>query len=299
MSNAKTIARRLFNFAVQTAVHMRLAERLPKPLRNQLSKIYMRMRVSLRSEQVPNPFPYKGMMIHYPQDSFLGQELAAETFEGGADTLLAALLKPGDFFVDVGTHIGIYSLLAARLGAQVLSFEPDPYTYSLFQQNIDANHVSDRVKPVNALVSDTSGKGKLYIESHDRLTSTSVATLSRNWEAVECDMYSLDDYFATHGISHVDCLKVDVEGAETQVLNGFRQTNALNPKMTLIIEFAVRNQRAAGVDPRSLLELIASLGFNRFQIAGETDEYHNLDDVLTTINKHFADAFPNLVCRKS
>src|SRR5205807_1845884 len=66
------------------------------------------------------------------------------TVERGMTLYLQSMLRPGMVFVDVGANIGIHTLHAARaVGASgmVYSFEPDPKTFAVLQQNVRANGI--------------------------------------------------------------------------------------------------------------------------------------------------------------
>ncbi len=59
---------------------------------------------------------------------------------------LLHVLRPEDTFVDVGANVGAYTILAAKnVGADVISLEPIPSTFSKLQRNVDANKAAGKV----------------------------------------------------------------------------------------------------------------------------------------------------------
>jgi len=67
-------------------------------------------------------------------------------------------LSKGDIVIDVGAHIGVFTLAAALRGASVLSLEPDPENFELLQENIRFNGYSERVHAYRFAVAGTSGE---------------------------------------------------------------------------------------------------------------------------------------------
>ena len=71
-------------------------------------------------------------------------------------------LRPGDVVIDIGAHIGLFSLFAASCSARVFSFEPFPENFSLLKENIARNNFQDRILPSPMAVWTTLGQVNLY-----------------------------------------------------------------------------------------------------------------------------------------
>jgi FkbM family methyltransferase len=112
-------------------------------------------------------------------------------------------LRPGDRFADVGAHIGAYTIAAARRGALVTAFEPNPLTAAILRQNLELNAVADRVT-VNESAISAAG-GTVHLELDDFRSSVSEC-------GVEVQAAPLAGTF--------DVVKIDVEGHELEVLRG-------------------------------------------------------------------------------
>ena len=117
---------------------------------------------------------------------------------------LERYIRPGDTFIDVGANIGSYSLLAASLGCNVLAFEPDASTCSVFERICNDNGFSKRIKIFQTAV----GAEKKYVSFISGLDTTSrVSTDFEAGEMVQC--IPLDK--VTDEDMNVDILKIDVE----------------------------------------------------------------------------------------
>lgn len=117
----------------------------------------------------------------------------------------------GEVFVDVGASYGAYSLSAAALGAEVHAFEPEPSVFADLRRNAE----------VNGFPMDLHNVG-LW----DKAETVDMASYAPHWPpgtiTVPFRMSTLDSF----AYPRVDWLKVDVEGAEVEVLLGAMETIA-------------------------------------------------------------------------
>src|SRR4051812_34350646 len=73
------------------------------------------------------------------------RELLDEGREGQVSALFEEAVPAGGLVLDVGAHLGYFTLIAARKGAEVIAFEPNPQTLPFLHENLRANGVEDRV----------------------------------------------------------------------------------------------------------------------------------------------------------
>lgn len=155
-------------------------------------------------------------------------------------------VKPGDVVVDVGAHVGRYSLIAAKNASRVISIEPDPSNFALLESNIKLNGFSN-ILPMKLAASNNPGRRRFYLSGGG---DSGTSSLEKSWSwaldkgvtrrelDVECE--TLDRLVMSLKLDHIDWLKVDVEGHELAVLEGARDTLGMTGK--LILEVAEGNE---------------------------------------------------------
>lgn len=139
---------------------------------------------------------------------------------------LAGLDLAGRTMVEVGANIGTTTVQAARLGARVIAFEPEPTNYRLLRANVAVNLLDDRVTCVPAGCSSRGGPARLArsaVNAGDHRVSDD--------GDVGIDLVRLDDALAGHGIDPRDValLWLDTQGHEPRVLAGAPDLLAARP----------------------------------------------------------------------
>ncbi len=147
------------------------------------------------------------------------------TTEPFVQEALVRSLRPGDVFYDIGAAAGFHSLLAARLvgeGGAVYAFEPAPASADLVERNARANGAG-QIHLLRKAVSAAGGRGLLLVDeqsNHSRLVS------GEGPSVVQVELASIDDLVAAGEIRPPNVVKIDVEGAELDVLEGMQRTIA-------------------------------------------------------------------------
>jgi FkbM family methyltransferase len=143
-------------------------------------------------------------------------------------------LKEGMTFVDIGPNVGYYTLLGAScvgISGKVVALEPDPEVLAILRRNIEINMLGN-VQLVYGAASEACGRAKL-----GRARSSSYSTGLYCQDAVdwiEVPRYSLDAVINELGIGAVDLVKLDVEGAELEVIEGMSKILRVNrPKVIM------------------------------------------------------------------
>lgn len=127
-------------------------------------------------------------------------------------------LKKEDLVVDIGAHIGIFSLYASKRCSKVYSFEPFKNNFEKLQKNIKFNNQKN-IFPINMAVSGESGKRDLFI-SKTRDCDHSFYPVGGLEGTVKntVDTISLKDFFNKYNIERINFLKMDCEGGEYDIL---------------------------------------------------------------------------------
>jgi len=134
-------------------------------------------------------------------------------------------LKPGDIVFDIGAHIGLFSVVASRLVGEtgkVYAFEPTPFTRGVLGKVIKLNGCDHNVEIRTEAVSEKKGTAYFFDTGTEVSNANSLIETSRSKKKLEVPVTSVDEFVAERGLL-VNCLKVDVEGAELQVLRGARK----------------------------------------------------------------------------
>jgi FkbM family methyltransferase len=157
---------------------------------------------------------------------------------------LRAHTPAGGVFVDVGANVGTYALALARhVGAsgKVIAIEPHPVTHARLAFNRAASGFT-QVTLVAAAAGPSDGE--LMIETDgDNLGASHIVTGKISGNAIRVPSLRLQRILDNAGVSHVDALKIDVEGFEDRVLTGFFEhaPQSLWPR-AIVIEHLSRNE---------------------------------------------------------
>ncbi len=187
--------------------------------------------------------PYKITFATLWGDKMIGYLPEANTFyyygycEANLAAFLLRYLKEGSTFIDVGAHIGFYSMLASNLTGnigKVCAFEPTPWTYELLKENIKDKH---NVYTFNIAASDQDGETSFsdYGPGYGAYNSASKEGTILNFEPkkIVAKTIRLDEFFKQRSITP-DFIKLDAEGLEYKIIAGLKETlKTSRPLITL------------------------------------------------------------------
>lgn len=198
--------------------------------------------------------------------------------------VLEKYLKKGDTFIDVGANQGEYSLWAARkvgTNGKVISFEPMPQLFGQLTENIRLNEpFQQTILPVKLGLSDEKGEVPLYAsEDSNEGTNTIYTTDKFSIELGKIQLDTLDEQVKKLKIGQVDFLKIDVEGAELQVLKGAINT-LKDHRPLLLLEINKDACIAGGYLPEDILELLKpyNYSFSKIGLRGSLNKVDTLPD---------------------
>ena len=187
-------------------------------------------------------------------------------------------LHEGAVFLDVGAHIGYFSMKAAvRVGktGRVLAFEPNPETLKLLRDNVTANQAWNViVEPVAC--TDREQMLTLYAAARINTGASSLARQNANISLTEAPRSyvvrgrPIDDVVRELNLARVDAMKIDVEGAEVSVLRGAGATlQRFHPKV--VIEVVAQQLASFHTTPEELASVFREAGYHRSRPVGPTD----------------------------
>ncbi|HBL10847.1 MAG TPA: hypothetical protein DD379_05475 [Cyanobacteria bacterium UBA11162] len=191
--------------------------------------------------------------------------------ESAVHQILGEYLEKGDIVIDVGANFGLHTLYAAKLvGSQgyVFAFEPVVSNLTLLQKNVVLSGVDQQVKIVPKAVSNSSQSFlNFYLPREEIAVTASLRPTSENIKTTQVPNVRLDDYWEKINLP-VRFIKIDVEGAELEVLRGAE--NLLKQwQPILLIEvhgFALPN---FGTTIDELRGFLKNLSYNENRLLGE------------------------------
>jgi FkbM family methyltransferase len=173
--------------------------------------------------------------------------------------------KKGDIVIDIGAHIGRYTITSSkRVGntGKVVAIEADPDNFRILKRNIALNNLTN-VLPLNYAVFSTRTRMKLYEQSASaKYNSLMLARAAKSRNYVEVNADTLDSILMQNGINQVNWIKIDVEGAELEVLKGSAKTLS-GENIFLFVEIHNIN------DPRHYDNVINFLKYHNYEITFE------------------------------
>jgi len=146
-------------------------------------------------------------------------------------------LKLGMIIVDIGAHIGTFTLLASKIvGEQgkVIAIEPEVHNFEQLKRNLELNRIKN-VVPVNVALSDFNDKKDFFITKGSGCHSFSPMPGEKIIDKIQVNVKTLDTLLQELNISKIDLIKIDAEGAEISVLKGAEKTLRANPHIKIIV----------------------------------------------------------------
>lgn len=137
----------------------------------------------------------------------------------------------GGTVIDIGAHLGSFSLLAADRARRVYAYEPTPSTYELLKKNIELNQKSN-VFAFNAAVGAKDGTAVFHVNPLDQGANSLYA---RKGVAHEVKVLTLQRIFKDNNLTRCDLLKMDCEGAEYDIL--FSSQKLLDKVSQIVMEY--------------------------------------------------------------
>lgn len=169
-------------------------------------------------------------------------------------------LNENDLFIDVGANVGIYSVLAAgERGAMVIAMEPIKKTFDILSKNIKLNGLESKVQTLNIGISDS--KGELKFVSEQGTINHVLSYKDSNLLSTESVLVDTLDNICSNKEPLI--IKIDVEGFETNVINGAKKIIENKNLKAIIIELNGLGIRY-GFDEKSIHEFLLEKGFNCF-----------------------------------
>jgi FkbM family methyltransferase len=177
-------------------------------------------------------------------------------WESANTGFLRSALRAGHTFVDVGAHVGYFSVLASKLvgpTGTVIAVEPEPRNLDLLRRSLARNGCTNTLV-VPFAAHSMRGSMSLAVDQDSHGTHRLVR-LGEGPTIVRC--VRLDDVLP----SKVDVVKIDAQGYEHEIVEGLERTFAANPQLIVLADLSMKALQRRGVDPTSVLTRYEALGY--------------------------------------
>jgi FkbM family methyltransferase len=228
------------------------------------------------------------------QKGMLDSLRSGQMYEPETSNVFASVLRPGDTFIDIGAHVGFFSMLASALvgptGA-VYSFEPEPRNFAHLLDHIAANAATN-VRPMHMAVGAAPGVAEFYVNTDNdgghALWEVGKHPFNEQTRATpqhrKVFVTTLDQVFEGRDVSTLRAMKIDSEGAEFSIITGARQTLTRYPIPFIVAEINRFGLQAMGTSEAELRALFTELGYETYAFPpGQTNLARlNADQFLAT-----------------
>jgi len=186
---------------------------------------------------------------------------------------LQQFLKEDGIFIDLGANFGLYTLNASKLVGKkgtIICFEPFSQNYKYLSNNIVINNLQN-VQAENLAVGEKNGTINLYYDKQEKNLGMVSTKHIENSLKEEVQVVSIDSYLQNKPLSHIDLIKIDIEGFEYSALMGMHIT-LTKYKPTLLIE--ILKEEESDNNSKRIHDLLNKLGYRKYFI----DDKGNLSE---------------------
>jgi len=226
-------------------------------------------------------------------------------FENAECAFVERFLRPGMIVLDIGAHHGFYTLLGSKkVGStgRVLAFEPSPRERKRLRRHIWFNQCKN-VTVWECALGRAEGNADLFVVdgAETGFNSLRPPNASQPTKTLSVRVATLDDCLSREGIERVDFVKMDVEGAEIEVLNGATRLLDRHPRPALMCEVQDIRTTPWGYPAKAIVDFLRQRGFQWFSLSDD-DELIPVASVETEFDGNYI-AIPEErifeVCRRN
>ena len=183
--------------------------------------------------------------------------------------------------IDVGVYRGVYTYKLSSLFNKVICFEPNPLIYTYLKKNL--TKILKNIEIHNYALSDKTGsailkipnrRNSIFSKNYEELYRLGAATIHdknivENYDSFRVETKKLDELVQLNDIGFI---KIDVEGHETEVINGSIELIKKN-KPTLLVEIEEKHTKKP---IEKTINFIKELGYECFQVENDKIKKFNL-----------------------
>ncbi len=227
-------------------------------------------------------------MVYFPRNSIIYQKaLHKKTYEKENIETILNLLSDNSFYFDVGANIGLMAIpiLKSIASCTVISFEPSPNSASYLKQTLKASIFKDRWFVVEEAVGSEVGNLEFCFSSknlgaYDGFIHTGRMPLKNK---ITVPVTTVDSQWKKQGKPTVSVIKIDVEGAEMEVLKGAIECLE-QEHPSILVEWNMKNLQAYGCSPDELICFADKYNYQIYSIPN-FNLINNPDQLIETMEQ--------------
>ena len=214
--------------------------------------------------------------------------------------LIKKEIHSGDVVLDIGAHIGYYTLQFANLvgpTGKVYAFEPEPKNFELLKKNVQINK-HDNVVLIQKIVSDKDGIVEFFISKFDSI-GNKLFKSNEAGSSIKIESTTLDEYFKDLK-KKIDFIKMDIQGGEGKAILGMKNLLKENKNLKIIQEWWPDALKQNNTKPEDHLKFLQHIGYKIYEIDGTIKK-----DILPITIEQLLEKYPNsliedinLFCKK-
>jgi FkbM family methyltransferase len=217
------------------------------------------------AHRAPLDLPWgDSLAIVLPDDyDFLASHVAqAGSYFPPSFELALDLARPGATIIDLGAHLGTFTLAAAACGNRVIAVEASPRNAALLEESARANRLDKSITVVQVAVSNRSGTVRFQHEGPWGQISGS------KWadNVVDVPARTVPEILAELGVGRVDVVKMDVEGSEIAAIEGMHPLLSAPDAPMIVYESNAHTLRMFDATPEHLVEAFAECGYDNYLV---------------------------------
>ena len=225
-----------------------------------------------------------GLKYYLDDKDSLGLSIS-QTHEKTETKIVKQIVKEGDIVIDVGAHIGYYTLIFAKIvgtKGKVFAFEANKKNFDILEKNVLKNNFKNVICE-NMIISDKIGKVQMY--SLDSSTANRLFDEGGN-DKIEVDSITLDEYFKQQS-KKINFIKLDIQGAEPLAIKGMNQIMENNSEIKIIQEWWPDGIKKFDIEPTEHIINLEKKGYDIIEI----DDIQN--KIIKTNSEKLIKKYPN------
>jgi len=195
---------------------------------------------------------------------------------------MSGTLQAGDVVYDIGANIGVITVLLAKhnggCAEKIFSFEPDPKNFRQLNGNVEANALQQRVSTHSVALGASEGEVSLHIRGDAGEGRHSISESKGATDTITVPLMTVSGFARDSG-SPPDLIKIDVEGAEGQVLAGLAELTQKRPPRDIFLEIHSKGEGDKMPDGQTIHQWFMDNGYqmvwNVERRSGEHRQYRS------------------------